>query len=307
MAKLRLGVAALLTGDALLEVQGIRRALGERGVERMDPHITLVPPFNLPVEEVDEFVGTVGRILGKHAPFPARLGASSTFGDESPVLFLEVDDLEEAFRTLTEQILVYTPLENLRRVYHPHCTLGDGFAPDEIALLIRSLGFYDRSIEVSSIAIMEKPDMPPKSRWRPYVSFELGEHRHLIRGGLELDLFAVSDVPSVFSPRSGPSILAFMGSKMLGRCDTERVSPKVVELCDLVVDDEDMRARGVGRSLWEMALRYLKSLEVSLVIARPSPTQEEFLAKLGFVEAVDPLLGMACYGVMSKLWSFSIL
>jgi 2'-5' RNA ligase len=306
LAKLRLGVAAMLSGEACSEVQGIRKALGERGVERMDPHITLVPPFNLSVDEVDGFVVQVGRIFGNQPPFSVHLGGASTFSDESPVLFLEVTDLDDTLQSLTEQLLPHTPFEYLRRVYHPHCTLGDGLPSEEIASLIRSLSAYDRTIDVSTIAIMEKPDAPPKSRWRPFASFELGEYRHVIRGGLELDLSILSDSASVYSPGYGPTTLAFVGAKLLGRCDCLRVAPRIVELQQLVVDDPALRSRGVGRALWETTLGYLRAQNVSIVLAKPEPSHEEFLAGLGFVEVDDPLLGLACYGVISKLWSFSI-
>ena len=49
-----LGVALVLDAPVACEVQGLRRALGDGSLQRIAPHLTLVPPVNVRAGGLDE-------------------------------------------------------------------------------------------------------------------------------------------------------------------------------------------------------------------------------------------------------------
>jgi hypothetical protein len=52
MGRHRLGVVLLVPDPWAAEVDGLRRALGDEALDRVAPHITLVPPSNVSDEDL---------------------------------------------------------------------------------------------------------------------------------------------------------------------------------------------------------------------------------------------------------------
>ncbi len=52
MARSRFGIAIVLPSPICHEVDGIRRAIGSPQLSRIEPHVTIFPPFNLADDEI---------------------------------------------------------------------------------------------------------------------------------------------------------------------------------------------------------------------------------------------------------------
>jgi 2'-5' RNA ligase/GNAT superfamily N-acetyltransferase len=87
--RLRLSVALLIDDPQATEIVGLRRALGAHQNES-PPHVTLVPPVNVPYEEIDRAL-TIVRQAAALTPGPLRatVGPVATFAANG-VLYLEL-------------------------------------------------------------------------------------------------------------------------------------------------------------------------------------------------------------------------
>ncbi len=175
MARRRLAVALVVPPPASIEIDGLRRALGDRQLGRIEPHVTIIPPINVPDDEVADVLAVVSAAAAA-APGPVELtlGPVATFAEDSPVRFLDVDPwapveaLHEACWT--------GPLDReRRRPFHPHVTVdidGGTTAGEDPAIAL--LAGYRTEVVIDRLTVLEHVDEPGARRWEPYVAHRLG-------------------------------------------------------------------------------------------------------------------------------------
>jgi 2'-5' RNA ligase/GNAT superfamily N-acetyltransferase len=95
MDRLRLSVALLVDEPYATEISGLRRALGGQLVGHAPPHVTLVPPVNVPDDEIDRALTIVRQAAASVAgPVSVSLGPIATFASNG-VLYLPVQNSTE--------------------------------------------------------------------------------------------------------------------------------------------------------------------------------------------------------------------
>lgn len=92
MPRVRLGVVLLVPPPVAAEVDGLRRALGDQRLDKIAPHVTLVPPVNVRDDRLVDAVDVLRGAAAAHPPLTLRLGPVATFLPASPTLYLAVDD-----------------------------------------------------------------------------------------------------------------------------------------------------------------------------------------------------------------------
>src|SRR5919197_3254077 len=143
MPRQRLGVALLVPGPAAIEIDGLRRALGDGALGRIPAHLTLVPPVNVPVSRVPDALAVLreaadeaGRAGG---PLRLQLGPAATFHPVTPVVYLGVAGDVDRLRLLRDRVF-RPPLERvLTHPFAPHVTLADDLAPQRIPAAVAAL------------------------------------------------------------------------------------------------------------------------------------------------------------------------
>ena len=90
MPRRRLGVALLVPPPVAVEVDGLRRALGDPSRRRIPPHLTLVPPVNVREEDLGAALDVLRRAARAVPPLDLRLGPAATFHPVNPVVYLAV-------------------------------------------------------------------------------------------------------------------------------------------------------------------------------------------------------------------------
>jgi 2'-5' RNA ligase len=191
-ARSRLGIVVLIAGTTGVEVDGLRRALGARALQRIPPHITLVPPFNVADERVAGVVDDMRAAAAIEPPFVVTLGAAATFWPDNPVVYLRVGDDSGALQRLHDRLAVAPD----PRPFVPHVTVAENVAPARIPSAVEVLDSYAADVTIRHLHLLQHD--AARRRWDAIADVPLGGGRVVGRGGLEVAL----DVGSVVDPRA---------------------------------------------------------------------------------------------------------
>jgi 2'-5' RNA ligase/RimJ/RimL family protein N-acetyltransferase len=186
------------------EVDALRRALGgDDAVERIPAHVTLVPPVNVRVDDLDAALGVLRRAAARTRPFPLALGPTATFLPANPVVHLAVAGDLDALGRLRDAVFV-PPLERrLTWPFHPHVTLLETGDADHVASAAEVLHAYRAEWTVRRVHLLEERRRDDGVRaWRAIADAGLGAPAVVGRGGLELTIETAA--------RPDPSVRAWL-------------------------------------------------------------------------------------------------
>ena len=205
MARRRLGVALLLDGAVGAEVDGLRRALGDRSLQRIPPHITLVPPVNVREEDLPTALARLRQAASQAPPrVSLALGAPSDFLPDNAVLYLPLSGDVEALTALRDRVFVEPLARPLTWPFVAHVTLGDGLGPERIAAARLALDGYRADLAIERIHLLEERHDGAR-RWEPVADAVLGRAAVVGRGGLarELTRSQLVDPEALLMPGAG--------------------------------------------------------------------------------------------------------
>ena len=74
----------MVTGALADEIDGMRRALGAKALERIAPHCTLIPPVNVREESLEAVLANVRVAAAKSAPIAVTSGRRTRSGRARP-------------------------------------------------------------------------------------------------------------------------------------------------------------------------------------------------------------------------------
>jgi 2'-5' RNA ligase/ribosomal protein S18 acetylase RimI-like enzyme len=193
-----LAVALLLSGRTAIEVDALRRATDDPDVERIPPHITLVPPVNVRAADLDGVLGTLRDAANGVSAFTLELGPTATFLPTSPTLFLTVGgDLGSLIR-LRDALLVGPFDRPSTFAFVPHVTLRNPARPAALERSRDALDAYRATVAFDRVHLLEESDRI----WRPIADAAFGRSRLTVgRGSLPVELAE--------SERLDPSAAAF--------------------------------------------------------------------------------------------------
>ena len=191
--RVRLGVALLVPEPMATEIDGLRRAVGDGALDRVAPHLTLVPPVNVRVEDLPAALAVLRRrrgLGGAADPPPGPAGRRSC--PETPTLHLAVGGSGTAtarLRSLRDAVFV-PPLERpLTHPFVPHVTLADDMDPDRIPRAVAALADYVVEVDLDRVHLLqEQRHGEAHRRWVPLADVPFGRPAVVGRGGFELEL-----------------------------------------------------------------------------------------------------------------------
>ncbi len=297
MPRARLGVVLALPATASAEIDGLRRAIGDGTPARVAPHITLIPPVNVPDAAFTTALAVVRDVAASTAPLRLVLGPPATFWPETPVVYLAVAGDDADVHRLQAAVGVGPWRRTTTRPFVPHVTLAPDADPAQIPAIVAVLSGYRREVTVTAVHILrEEADRS----WVMLAAVDLSGRRVVARGGLEV----VLERGAVVDP-DAEALLVTSWASGVGReggCPfaiTARREGAVVGAAsgmtdtDLWVDrigvEPAARAQGVGRHL----LRAVESLGAErdcrrafVVCARDAPARR-WLEDNGWRDDVD--------------------
>jgi 2'-5' RNA ligase len=265
VSKVRVGVALLLPPPVAGEVDGLRRSLGDGGLGRIPPHLTLVPPVNVRTDRMDDALAVLRAAAAATRPFGVELGPPATFLPVNPVLYLPVSgsDGVAAIHQLRDRVFTDPLARTLTHPFVPHVTLADDASPDRITAALAVMADYKRSVVFDRVHLLEEGD---GRQWTPIADAAFQAASVVGRGGLPLTI----ERSSMVDPQAADWAAAeWDGFSLAWRGEIQRLQPlvltarregRVVGLAEGEVDgatgflrglivDQQVRGEGVGSQL----------------------------------------------------------
>ncbi|MGO4341344.1 2'-5' RNA ligase family protein [Pedococcus sp. 2YAF34] len=166
-----IGVSIAIPSPHAEMLQAKRASFGDPLAECIPTHVTLLPPTEVPQEELEAAVKHLEEVAAQGHPFPMVLRGTGTFRPTSPVVFVQVSggiaDCE-----LLEKAVRQGPLD--RRLdfnYHPHVTVAHHVPDPNLDRAFTELSGFECAFEVEEFHLYEHGD---DGVWRPVRSFALG-------------------------------------------------------------------------------------------------------------------------------------
>ncbi|MDQ6614532.1 MAG: GNAT family N-acetyltransferase, partial [Actinomycetota bacterium] len=182
MARLRLGVALLLPSPVAEEVNGLRRAVGDRSLGRVPPHVTLVPPVNVRQDELGQVLAVV-RAAAAATPreLTITLEAPTSFLPDNPVLYLPLGGDVGAVHALRGRVWEAPLIRSLTWPFVPHVTVADGAPPERIEAAMAALSDYIAVVAITRVHLLV--ERRPGPHWRPFADIAFGPPSVVARAG----------------------------------------------------------------------------------------------------------------------------
>lgn len=270
MPRQRVGVVLLLPPPAAAEIDALRRALGDGHVERLAPHLTLVPPVNVRDDDLPGARDLLRDAARRTQPFTITLGPPRTFLPTNPVLFLEVGADVAAVDALRDKIF-RPPLErSLTWPFHPHVTLRDEAEEPRIRAAMEALADYRIEVTFEAVHLLREEE---GRVWRPVFEAPFGEPAVVGRGGLELEL----EVGERAGHGRALAVTARRGGEIVGMATgwTDAGEARLVSVESLSPGE------GIGRQLVAAFASAAADRGARVLVG---PSGNGFLEALGFVD-----------------------
>ena len=186
---MRVGVVLLLPEPVAAEVDGLRRAFADPALDRVAPHITLVPPVNVSVEAYGAALAGLRRAAAAGAPLRLRLGPVVAFPTDEHVAYLAVGGEEAALARLRAALLVAPLQREVDHAFVPHVTLTAAVGADQLDRVVAAAaGYADRDVVIDRVHLLEERHTEDGRRWVPVADVALGPPAVVGRGGLPWEL-----------------------------------------------------------------------------------------------------------------------
>lgn len=282
MARWRLAIALMVPEPVAGEVDGLRRALGDRQLDIIGPHVTLVPPTNVAEEDVADALAAVRTAAAvRRDLLTLELGPIRTFAPANRVLYLAVEPL--AAVAAVRDALRLPPFDRPdRRPFVPHVTVDIDTGSDErVTAALAALAAYRATVPVPGVTLLRERRDEGGRRWVPIADAAFGEPVVVGRGGIEIELTtgtfvdpeAAALVPNGTSTAHDLVVTARRATTPVGVATADRAGPEhagdsLALTCLVIAPDE--RGLGIGRTLLaELASRASAAGAAALVASGP--------------------------------------
>jgi len=208
MPRRRLGVVLVVPPPLGNAVDGLRRAFGDPMLERVGPHVTLVPPVNVAEQDLGEVLAILRRAAGQARPLPLTLGPVAAFAGHDGVAYLEVGGAAPALAALVElrRRVLTGPLDRpIDHDFVPHATVAQGVDAERLASVLDAAASWSpQPWRAEWLTLLQEGHGAGGRRWVPIAEVALGPSMIVGRGGLEVELTASSMAdPEALEARAG--------------------------------------------------------------------------------------------------------
>lgn len=148
-----LGVAVAVPEPFAAALRDGRAATGDPAAVAVPPHVTVVPPLQVPPGTVDEVVDHVRRTVAEVPAFAITLVGTGTFRPVSDVVFVQVVDGATACDRLQEAVRTGPLSRRLAFPYHPHVTVAHDVPTEALDRVQAQLADFRAAFDVEQVSV----------------------------------------------------------------------------------------------------------------------------------------------------------
>ena len=116
-----------------------RAKVGDQQAGMVPPHVTLLPPTEVPASDRDAITAHLAAVAASHPPFDMHLAGTGTFAPVSDVVFVTVARGIGNCELLANDVRRGPLARSLSYPYHPHVTVAHDVPPDMLELAYTGL------------------------------------------------------------------------------------------------------------------------------------------------------------------------
>jgi 2'-5' RNA ligase len=169
--QIRIGIAIEIPEPYAAELSAARVAADDPLANFIPPHITLLGPTLLDVEQLAQARAHLAEVAAGAPPFTVQLRGTATFRPVSPVVFVAlaqgISECEQLESSVRSGILD----GELRFNYHPHVTIAHEVPDAALDKAFEAMSDYSAEFDVDRFYQYEHGD---DGIWRPQAAFPLG-------------------------------------------------------------------------------------------------------------------------------------
>ncbi|WP_396446628.1 2'-5' RNA ligase family protein [Actinomadura sp.] len=136
-------------------LQARRASFGDPLAHAIPTHITLLPPTEVDVDDMDAIQEHLLGIAREERPFTIRLRGSGTFRPVSPVVFVALADGIGGCERVQEKVLSGPLARPLPFPYHPHVTIAHHLPDDVMDRAFKELASYSADFQAWGFSLYE--------------------------------------------------------------------------------------------------------------------------------------------------------
>ena len=168
------GVSIAIPDPWSAQLQRCREEVGDPLAQAVPPHITLMPPTDIPAQQLDAFRQHLQAVAREHGPFTMHLRGTGTFRPVSPVVFVQVAQGIPMCERLEHAVRRGPVSRDLEFPYHPHVTIAHGIEDAGLDRAFHGMAGFEASFEVSQFHLYEHGS---DGVWRPVFDLQLSGTR----------------------------------------------------------------------------------------------------------------------------------
>jgi 2'-5' RNA ligase/GNAT superfamily N-acetyltransferase len=176
--------------------------LASAEIDRIAPHVTLVPPVNVPDADVPAACDLLRSVAAGFGPLALDLGPPKSFLPRNAVCYLSVsgdDDVIEDLAALSDRLQMgplAPPASRRQRPFVPHVTICQRMDRDKLVVAVPVLDGYRARHVFAGATLIEYS--AGERRWHDLCDASFGRPALRGRGGIEIELS--------FSRRPDPAV-----------------------------------------------------------------------------------------------------
>ena len=150
------GVAISVPDPWRSVLTGWRKRVGDPEAVRVPPHVTLLPPTEVPADALPDIDAHLAAVAAAHAPFELRLSGTGTFRPVSDVVFVVVAAGIAHCEQLEQQVRSGPLHRETRFPYHPHVTVAHDIPHDALDEAYEGLTAFEARFPVPGFTVFEQ-------------------------------------------------------------------------------------------------------------------------------------------------------
>jgi 2'-5' RNA ligase len=133
-----------------------RGKCGDPQASLVPPHVTLLPPTEVPVGDRAAIRDHLARVAAAHAPFDLHLAGTQTFRPVSEVVYIAVARGEAECARIAADVRTGPLARPLHFPYHPHVTVAHDVPTDMLDMASAGLAELRAEVRVTSFTEFEQ-------------------------------------------------------------------------------------------------------------------------------------------------------